>query len=702
MNAALKTLALALAVLAFPAAAASRPSDARPNSAYELAADAFLRPAATELRVRVSSETEPAPAELEKLQVKIWPLGSGDVETRNMFDLVAPNGVATVELPRLRLTQRVEVRAHVKSGSQNTLEAETTVQYEQWGAVSTDERLATQTGADVLRAGGNAFDAAAAILFVLNVTQPHLAGIGGGANIVAHVTADRRTYSIDARERAPAATTPQMYNGPQTVETNSLQGYTVGVPGALRAVDRMLREWGTMSLAETLQPAIRIAEAQEGVSVGVFLARGIAEARTPRFPQATRDVLMPGGNRLGVGSRLSQRDLANTFRLIAEHGTAVFYEGEIAAAIVEAQKYQTIPAGEGRMTREDLASYDVGLREASHLDYRGYGVHSSPPGGSTGGMVLLETLGLLEDERFPMGDVARDYGFGTKHTIHAMVEAVRLALADRDALMTAPGFFPTPWPAVPEAPVLSDSYLRERSARMNPFPVRMPAVEAGTPYEDTPTELDGHTTHFSVIDRHGNVVSFTATLADSFGTGIIVPGYGFFLNDSLRLFNINAAQRGGANDAGPGKRPMGSMTPVVITRDGEPFAVTGTYGSTFIPTLVLNVVLDLIDHRMPLQTAVDASRIWLTVSGGTFAWNYAARPGAPSINQSCTGTPPNLVCSGVMEELRAIGHAANRRSLGADPTFGSLASVGVDPATFALQGAADPRQADASALVVTR
>jgi len=276
-----------------------------------------------------------------------------------------------------------------------------------------------------------------------------------------------------------------------------------------------------------------------------------------------------------------------------------------------------------------------------------------------------------------------------------MVEALRLALADRDKWIGDPAFFP-----VPESQLLSDAYLRDRSLLMNPYPVRMPnPVLAGKPTdfplpptdEAADTDEAGHTTHFSIVDRYGNVVSFTTTLADSFGSGITVPGHGFLLNDSLRLFNFTPS---GPNDAAPGKRPMGSMTPVVIVKDGEPFAATGTYGSTFIPSMVLNIVVGLVDHHMALQTAVNASRIWLSTPMGVFAWNRG-RNGAPTIEA------PEI------EALGAIGPPPPnafpaRNPPRRDDVFGSLASVAVEPGTFALQSAADPRLDEASSQVVQR
>ena len=706
---------LLLLVVLFPAAAASRTLDAAPNSDYRLAIDAFLKPDHTVLRVKVSSDSAKLPDHLEKLQVKIWPRGEGPVDVSNEADVAAPGGVATVRLPRLSLLQRVEVRAHVKNGSQNALEAENVVQYEQLGAVSSDHPLATAAGESILKKGGNAFDAAAAMLFVLNVVQPSLAGIGGGSDVVVHVSSEGKDYAIVGRERSPADTPASIYDG-RTRGVVGFNGYSVGVPGTLRTVETMLDRWGTISLADALQPAI--GHAEQGFRVGEFLAKDAALLRTAALQPEVTARFRPGGSPLAQGATLVQRDLAETFKLIAREGTSVFYRGEIAQAIVDAQKKtavapNTIADGGGRMTLADLAAYDVDVRPASHLDYKGYDVYSAPPP-SNGGVVLLETLGLLE-QRFPIGDVAAGYGFGTRNTLHAMVEALRLALPDRDKWIGDPAAV-----SVPEAQLLSDSYLAARASLLKPYPDRMPGLPGpGNPLgflsaseeDESVASADGHTTHFSVIDRFGNVVSFTTTLRDSFGSGIMVQPYGFVLNNSLSLFNIPRRADSSANEAGPNKRPMGSQTPTVIMKNGEPYAATGTYGGELIPSLVLNIVLDLIDHKLPLQDAVDASRIWMAQLPpppapvpGTFSWNYASRPGAPSIDQVCPPLPDNN-CVGVIQDLRAIGHSVARRPQVqlSEPTFGSLASVAVDPATFALQGAADAlRQRDATAVVVPR
>lgn len=679
-------LVAVVALASLPSSVAARPSVALPTTPYELAAAAVVVPGGTEVSARVTSASAQPPAVLKKLQVKVWPRGEGEVVTRNFTDVPAPGGVATVELGPFDRTQRVQVRAHVKDGPEHVLDAETVVGYRSLGAVSTDHWLATQVGQEVLEQGGNAFDAAAAIVFALNVTDPHLAGIGGSSNVVLYSAQDDAVYSIDGREKAPSATTADMLDG-RTAGVLSVNGVSVGVPGTLLAVQRMLDRWGTQSLAETMAPAIRLADA--GVPVGSFLAKDIAASDTFKadFPPATKALFRPNGVPLAQGDILVQPDLAATFRRIAAQGASAFYRGELAEAIVAAQAWHTYPGGEGRLSLADLASYDVDIRPAIHLDYRGVDVYSAAPS-SRGGMVLLEALGMLEDERFPLGGVDANgisYGFGSRHAIHATVEALRLALADQ-VWVSDPAIR-----TVPEAQLLSDAYLRSRSALIQPFPVRMTpnvAVPPGDPlaFADG-DDVSGHTTHFSVIDRLGNVVSFTTTMADSFGSGILVPGYGFLLNDSLRLFKLPNFEE----EPKPGRRPAGNMAPTILMHEGEPVAATGTYGATFIPSLVLNAVLDLVDYRMALQQAVDASRLWIAQPTGVWAWSHGRR-GAPSFPQE------------VIDAFRALPMPRPPLNPPArDEVFGSLASVGVDPATLDLIGASDDvRQPDARSVVVAR
>jgi gamma-glutamyltranspeptidase / glutathione hydrolase len=567
------------------------------------------------------------------------------------------------------------------------------------GVVATDHPLATQVGVEVLRSGGNAIDAAAAIQFVLNVTQPHLTGIGGSSNVIVRDGETGEVTAIDAREMAPAATTSETYRGLMKREVGP-NGYAVGVPGTLRAVEYMLDRWGTRSLSESLQPAIGIAE--NGFSVGHFLAFSLTDPlqRARAYPETNALFHRSDGTNLREGDLLVQADLARTFRLLAQEGTSVFYEGEIAEAIVAAQRRATTAGREGRMTLDDLAAYSIDVEDPLELRYGNYDVLG--PGPSTnGGVVVLESLGLMREFLADPDNAGYPWGFGTRNSLHVFLEAMRLAFADRDMWIGDERFS-----NVPASLLLDDDYLRDRSSLIGRETVMCSPVAPGNPfaYGDPPSavevtaEEEGHTSHFSIIDRWGNAVVMTSTLADAFGSGIMVPGYGFLLNDSLVLFNLPnptadpSTGNPGANDAAGGKRPMGSMAPTLIMRDGEPFMGTGTYGGDFIPSVVLNVVLNVLEYDMPLQAAVDAPRMWAAVSNGDAAVN----PGFAHL----------------ILPLRAMGHrgratggcaGAVSQTPSGGTSLGSTGSFGVNLSDFGLAGGEDSaRFPDARTTVVER
>ncbi|HEY1369521.1 MAG TPA: gamma-glutamyltransferase, partial [Gaiellaceae bacterium] len=454
------------------------------------------------------------------------------------------------------------------------------------GVVSTDHWIATKVGEDVLRAGGNAIDAAAAIQFALNVVDPNLNGLGGGISAVVRL-ADGEQWAVDGREVAPHETTADEFKG-QTTANVRINGFSVGVPATLRAVAEMLKRWGTMPLADVLREPTALAD--DGVPVGMFLAGASAELRTLDLqPETIAMFRRPDGTPLQPGDLLVQHDLAKTFRLIAAQGPDVFYRGEIAQAIVDAQKRlsptKPIAGGEGRMTLADLANLRVTFERPLSLAYRGTTVLGPPPS-TNGGLVLLETLGLYQ--RVQQANPDADFGWGSFPAMHGALEAMRLAFADRDMWIGDDEVVD-----LPTAGLLSDAYLSQRAAQIRLDDTRIAVALPGDPRPFDPAGLSatdeaqaegGHTTHFSIVDRWGNAVAMTTTVADSFGSGIMVPGYGFELNDSLSLFNPTpaldpATGNPGANDAGADKRPMGSMTPTIVLKGGEPILLTGTYGS---------------------------------------------------------------------------------------------------------------------------
>jgi gamma-glutamyltranspeptidase/glutathione hydrolase len=552
------------------------------------------------------------------------------------------------------------------------------------GVVAVSTPLAAEVGARVLEQGGNAIDAAAAIQFALNVVEPEFSGIGGGGFMMIHLAETGETVIMESREKAPAAATPDMFQG-LSFTAASTSGLAVGVPGTLLGVATALKNWGTISLAEAIAPAIPLAE--DGFEINRFLAGDTASFRTALQPETAAVFRLPSGDPLPEGFLLKQPDLAKTLRLIAEQGPDVFYRGEIAAAIVEVQKRtQAGSAGVGRMTLDDLDQYDVKIREPIVGDYRGYTLKSmSPP--SSGGLTVVQMLKMLE--RFPMGDASQGFGFGATRTLNVMIEAMRLAFADRAVWMGDEDFV-----YVPKVGLINDEYMAMRSALIDPDSRMFEAFpDDPRPYDTASlsggaklaalaeTKPDGHTTHFAVVDKWGNVVSYTTTIEAGWGTGIMVPGYGFLLNNELTDFNF-APRAGtdppgdldfdpGANDVAPFKRPRSSMSPSMLFKGDQPIAAYGSPGGSTIINSVFQITLNLVDHGMSIQEAIDAPRISSTTStptGGTISREAG-------------------FSAEVIEELEDLGHR-----FGSPGTIGSVQGVVIDLQTGKLYGGADPRR----------
>ena len=571
------------------------------------------------------------------------------------------------------------------------------------GVVAVSSPLAAKAGADVLAAGGNAIDAAAAIQFALNVVEPQSSGIGGGGFMMVYVAKENKTYAVDSREKAPAAATPTMF-GTLSFENASTTGISVGVPGTLRGVSTALKNWGTIPLAKALEPAIALAET--GFRVGPLLAADVVNTSDRGFVMTnlqpeTAAVFRPAGVPLRQGDLLRQPDLAKTFRLIAAQGPDVFYKGEIASAIVAAQTRAStsgaagaaLTAGApGRMTVADLANYNVAIRQPLSGTYRGTTVVTMPPP-SGGGITVLQQLKMLE--RFPVGDKAQGFGFGDKNTLHVLIEGMRLSFADRNYWEGDADFV-----KVPTTGLLDAFYLAGRGALVkldsalgaaaivpgNPLP--RDAARVADPQEGT------HTTHFVVADKEGNIVSYTTTVESLFGSGITVPGYGFILNNEMTDFNwpptFNLATGDiGANDVAPYKRPRSSMAPTLLfNKDGKPFAALGSAGGSRIINAVVQITSNLIDHGMSVEQAIDAPRISARAGGTVFCETGPFTP---------TGfTPAPAFSASVVAALNAM----REPGLGMPPCNGNEANganlsaqaLVVDAATGLKYGAADKRR----------
>ncbi len=560
------------------------------------------------------------------------------------------------------------------------------------GVVAVSQPAAAAAGARILAQGGNAIDAAAAVQFALNVVEPQSSGIGGGGFMLVHLAKTGETFFVDSRERAPAHARADMFapDGlPMSFPLASTSGLAVGVPGTLLGLDTALRRWGTMKLADTLTPAIELA--RHGFRVNRFLAEDIAndDGRTQIQPE-TAAIFRPGGMPLAEGDWLVQPDLAKTLKLIAAQGPDVFYRGPIAQAIVKAQqrgRSELGNAGKGRMTLADLAQYRVAIRQPLIGHYRGWTLAGMPPP-SSGGLTLFEILKLLE--RFPLGDVTQGYGFGSPRTLHVMTEAMRLAFADRAVWIGDDDAAP-----IPQRALLNRDYLAARSALIQPDR-RMDTPQAGdlTPWDaaaqpkpSRTQEESLHTTHFAIVDRWGNMVSYTTTIEYTWGSGITVPGYGFLLNNELTDFNFlpgadPAEGNPGANDVAPFKRPRSSMAPLLLLKDGKPVAAYGSPGGATIINSVLNVTLDFIDHGMTMQQAIDAPRLSVTQATGRISCE-----GGRSFMQ----TPFSIA---TQDTLRKLGHTGlgEAGTDGCRETIGSVQAVVIDRATGAQHGAADPRR----------
>ncbi len=490
------------------------------------------------------------------------------------------------------------------------------------GVVSAVHPLVAAAGAAMLRQGGNAVDAAAAVQWALNVVEPSMSGLGGGNMILLWLNDTKQVVAVDGRELAPAASTPDQFllpsGEPQPFATAHTRGYAVGVPGTLRAMELAVRTYGTLPFATTFDPAIHIAE--DGFPVDSYLAGYIAgsETKLKSWPASARlffrDVVCPpeqtplavsanvgctGGSALGVGDTFSNPDLANTFELIQREGLASFYGGDIGAAIVEAQA-----AREGRMTIDDLRTYEAKVREPLELEYKGHRVVSFPPA-SAGGLTMLEMLGILEPFEL------RSKGHNSADSLHLMIEAMHLAYQDRYAYIGDADVVD-----VPIRGLLSPAFHAERRALIDPAranddpspgdPRKHEGSNAGAAPAYAP-DSSVHTTHYVVVDGWGNIATVTTTIESLFGTGMVVPGFGFLLNNEMTDFDFRP---GGPNSVAPDKRPRSSMTPTLVLENAAPLFALGSPGGPTITTTVMQVLLNVLEHGMSLEEAVRAPRIY--------------------------------------------------------------------------------------------
>jgi gamma-glutamyltranspeptidase / glutathione hydrolase len=523
------------------------------------------------------------------------------------------------------------------------------------GMVVAQEKMGARIGADILRRGGNAVDAAVATGFAMAVTYPPAGNIGGGGFMVIHMRDHDEDVAIDYREAAAAATTPQIFLGsdgrPDAAKSRD-SALGIGVPGTVAGLALALEKYGSgkFTLAELLQPAIKLA--LDGYVVTDNFADSLPawHKRIVRWPSSAKLFSRDDGTPLKEGDRFVQPDLAATLEAIAAQGPRGFYEGPVAERLVKA-----VDDAGGILTLQDLKSYAAVIRAPVRGTYRGYDVVSMPQP-SSGGVVLVEMLNILED--FPMADMER----GSPAALHLMIEAMKRAYADRARYL---GDSAT---NTPIATLIAKDYAEKQRATINP--------DRATPSNEvlavTSPREGSNTTHFSVVDSSGNAVSNTYTLNFPYGVGLVAEGTGVLLNNELDDFTAapgasNAYGLVGyeANLPGPGKRPLSSMSPTIVLKGGQPVLVTGSPGGSRIISTVLQVIVNVLDYHMDVAAAVAAPRL-----------HHQWQPDEVRIER---GFPDDVLAA-----LKAKGHQI------VEP-MGSTSANSIFVTSSGLEGAPDPR-----------
>lgn len=526
------------------------------------------------------------------------------------------------------------------------------------GLALSSHALATKIGKEVLDNGGNAIDAAVAVGYALAVVHPAAGNIGGGGFAVIHL-ANGQNITLDFREKAPLKATRDMYldkNGNVIPESSTIGYLAAGVPGTVAGMSAMLEKYGTKKLQDLIAPAIDLA--QKGFVITQRQAETMAEAKNDfaKFASSRKYFLKKDGNSYQEGDVFVQKDLANTLKLIQKEGPKAFYEGKIADMIAK-----DMAKNGGIITKEDLARYQVVWRKPVIGSYRGYEIVSmSPP--SSGGTHIIEILNVMENANIEA------LGFGSSKTIHIMAEAMRQAYADRSVFMGDPDFV-----KVPVNDLINKAYAKKIYANILP--------NKATPSSKINPGLgqihEGHnTTHYSVADKWGNAVSVTYTINASYGSAAAVDGAGFLLNNEMDDFSIKPGTPnlyglvgGDANAIEPNKRPLSSMSPTIVLKNGKLFMVVGSPGGARIITTVLQVISNVIDHKMDISEAIEAPRFhmqWLP----------------DEIRIEKYGMTQD-----VADNLKKMGYKIVTK-----PVMGDVNAIVVDPKTHIMYGSGDPRK----------
>ncbi len=524
--------------------------------------------------------------------------------------------------------------------------------------VAAGEPIAADVGLQVLKDGGNAVDAAVTIAFTMAVTLPQAGNIGGGGFMLIRSAKKKEVVAIDYREKAPAAATRDMFLDKEGNPDKTLSRFShlsAGVPGTVAGLALALEKYGTISLAEALTPAIKIAE--NGFTITPALRAAIKKnsERLQKFPAAHAIFTKADGSFYKPGDLFVQPELAKTLKTIAAEGAEGFYEGSVAELIAA-----EMAANGGLITKEDLKNYKATVRIPVKGNYRGYDIYSmSPP--SSGGVHIIEILNIVEGY-----DIA-GLGHNSPKTIHYMAEAMKRAYADRAEDLGDPDFVNVPVEGLTDkkyAKKLRGKIKRRRA-------IKSEKISPGKP----PGYESNETTHFSVVDAEGNAVSNTYTLNFSFGSGIVVGGAGFLLNNEMDDFsakpgspNAYGLLGGAANAIEPEKRMLSSMSPTIVLKNQKPFIVTGSPGGSRIITTTLQVIINVIDHKMDIATAVKAPRIhhqWL--------------PDEIRVEEG--------IGHHTLKALKKMGHKVVVKKL-----MGAASSILIDPEDSTLYGAPDPRR----------
>lgn len=527
------------------------------------------------------------------------------------------------------------------------------------GMAVTTQPLADMAGQMILDSGGNAIDAAVAVGYALAVVHPQAGNIGGGGFAVIH-TADGKDYALDFREMAPGAATRDMYldgNG-NVIPLESTRTYkAAGIPGTVAGMSAMLDRFGTKKLSEVMATAIELAE--KGYILSERQAGSMQAFRDKlyKFPTGRKYFLKPDGTAYKAGERFIQSDLAETLRRISEQGPKGFYEGK-TAELIEAD----MKANGGLITRDDLMKYTVKWREPSTATYRGYKIVSMCPP-SSGGAIIAEIMNVMEN-----ADMRTLWAASPAQAIHVMAEAMRQAYADRSEYMGDPDFV-----KVPVDVLTSKEYARKIFDRINP--------KKATPSDNvrpglTPLNEGTNTTHYSVVDKFGNAVAVTYTINETWGSGAAVEGAGFLLNNEMDDFsvkpgvpNVYGLVGGDANSVAPFKRPLSSMSPSIVSKDGKTLLVVGSPGGSRIITTVLQVILNVIDRRMSVNAAVSSPRYHMQ-------W----------LPDELRLEPGNGLSPADIGTLTGMGY-----TLSLKPFMGDVNAIMIDPETGKITGSHDSR-----------